>query len=347
MGLFVDIEKRLGDFRLKVRFEAENEVLALLGASGCGKSMTLKCIAGIEKPDKGRVVLDGKALFDSEKGINLPPQKRRVGYLFQQYALFPNMTVRQNMLAGIRGKENREEKVKRMVKAMRLEGMENKRPHQLSGGQQQRVALARILLNEPELLLLDEPFSALDSHLRFRLEQEMREVLHRFDKTVLLVSHNRDEVFRLSDAVAIMNGGRIETIGKRADVFHTPKTRNGAILTGCKNISPIRKLDRTRVLALDWNMELNVNDGDALESASFIGIRLHDIALKSEETNHFSCMVTEVIENPFSYTVMLKRADSPGMADIGFETSKEKWQAIKADYLNITLPPENILLLRE
>ncbi|MCF0121206.1 MAG: sulfate/molybdate ABC transporter ATP-binding protein, partial [Oscillospiraceae bacterium] len=233
MALYVDIEKRLGAFRLSVKFETGNEVLALFGASGCGKSMTLKCIAGIETPDRGKIILDGRTLFDSEKRINLSPQKRRVGYLFQQYALFPNMTVRQNIAVGVRDKARRDEIVRSLIAAMSLEGTEEKRPAQLSGGQQQRVALARILANEPEVLMLDEPFSALDAHLRFRLEQQMSTVLRSFGKSVLLVSHDREEVYRLSDRIAIMHGGSIEKTGTKEEVFLAPGTRSGALLIGC------------------------------------------------------------------------------------------------------------------
>ena len=191
MSLFVDIQKQLGAFRLDVRFTAENGVTCLLGASGCGKSMTLKCIAGIEKPDKGRIELDGRVLFDSEKHINLPPQQRRVGYLFQNYALFPNMSVRQNILCGLCREKNRaakEHRADEMIALMQLEGLENHKPHQLSGGQQQRVALARILVSDPQLLLLDEPFSALDGHLRDALKIELRDLLHRFGREVLMVT---------------------------------------------------------------------------------------------------------------------------------------------------------------
>ena len=159
MSLIVDIHRALGSFTLDVSFEAENGVTCLLGASGCGKSFTLKCIAGIEKPDSGHIELDGVVLFDSEKHINLPPQKRQVGYLFQNYALFPNMTVRQNILCGLHREKNREEKERKlgeMLKLMQLEGLENHRPSQLSGGQQQRVALARILVNEPRMLMLGQ-----------------------------------------------------------------------------------------------------------------------------------------------------------------------------------------------
>lgn len=344
MALLVDIEKRLGAFHLKVCFEAGNEILALLGASGCGKSMTLKCVAGIEKPDRGRIVLDGRVLFDSEKKINLPPQKRKVGYLFQQYALFPNMTVRQNIAAGIRTKKNTDAIIDEIIRAMNLEGTEHKRPHQLSGGQQQRVALARILVNEPEVLLLDEPFSALDSHLRFRLEQELRDTLRRFGKTVILVSHNRDEVYRLSDQIAVVHDGHIEAMGTKKDLFRTPCTRNGAILTGCKNISPIRKLSEHRVLALDWDMELAL-DKD-VGDATYIGMRMHDICSEGNQ-NVFRCQVVEEIENPFSYTIMLRREGCENTELMGWEMEKDVWRALRAEIVEISLPPEAILLLKE
>lgn len=343
MALFVDIEKTLGAFHLKLCFEAENEILALLGASGCGKSMTLKCIAGIEKPDRGRIVLDGRTLFDSEKHIDLPPQKRKVGYLFQQYALFPNMTVRQNIAAGIRS-GNKNSIVDNVIRTMNLEGTENKRPNQLSGGQQQRVALARILVNEPDVLLLDEPFSALDSHLRFRLEQELRRTLRSFGKTVILVSHNRDEVYRLSDKIAVIHNGSIEALNEKIALFRAPTTRNGAILTGCKNISPIRKLAERRVLALDWNMELELDR--EVGDAAYAGIRMHDI-LSGGKENLFSCRVVEKIENPFSYTLMLSPVGFDIPSPLGWELDKESWRNLQADTVSVSLPSESILLLKE
>ena len=161
MSIFVDIEKNLGDFHLKVNFSAEDEVLALLGASGCGKTMTVKCIAGIETPDRGKIVLDGVTLFDSEKHINVSPQQRRTGLLFQNYALFPNMTVLQNIRTGARREKNaarREELVQNILDSFGLAELTGRYPHQLSGGQQQRVALARMLVSDPHIVLLDEPF---------------------------------------------------------------------------------------------------------------------------------------------------------------------------------------------
>ena len=344
MSLSVDIEKTLGDFRLQVAFTAENGLLSLLGASGCGKSMTLKCIAGIERPDAGRIVLNGETLFDSEKRIDLPPQKRRVGYLFQQYALFPNMTVYQNIRCGVREKAGADAAVEGAIRAMHLEGLENLRPRQLSGGQQQRTALARILVNQPETLLLDDPFSALDAHLRFQLEREMLETVRTFGKSVLMVTHDRDEAFRLSDSIAVMRDGAIEAIGTKHAVFSDPKTRAGAVLTGCKNVSPLKKLDERHILAVNWGMELTL-DRDAGD-AKYVGIRMHDI-LPGEGENSFLCRISEEIENPFSYTLMLRLSGSPDAAPVGWETDKAAWNALRAGEVRIRLPKESLLLLKE
>ena len=345
MALSVDIEKKIGNFYLKVKFDASNEVLALLGASGCGKSMTLKCIAGIEKPDKGRIVLDGVTLFDSQKKINVSPQKRKVGYLFQQYALFPDMTVEENIACGVREKNRKKEITSNMIDAMNLRGMEKKKPYQLSGGQQQRVALARILVNEPEVLLLDEPFSALDSHLKFQLEREVQKIIKKFGKTVVLVSHDRDEVFRLTDSIGIMKDGYLETIGSKRNVFENPETKNGAILTGCKNISTIQRLGNNTVYAEDWGIELEIlgirNDVKA------IGIRLHDLKVAEwDDSNTVLCDVLEIIENPFSYTVMLKSKNSEN-GQFGMEMDKKEWNQYKGKTLNVVFSSESLLLLKE
>ncbi len=216
MALLVDIEKRLGDFRLDVKLEVGNEVLGLVGNSGCGKSLTLRCIAGIEKPDRGRIVLDGVTLFDSEKHVNLTPQKRHTGLMFQNYALFPNMTVRQNIRAGTlrdqQTEQERDRKVSDIMDSFGLSSLAQHYPRQLSGGQQQRTALARILVSEPRILMLDEPFSALDSELKFRMEKEVREVIDRFGKTTLLVSHDRGEAYRLCSRIAMVHEGCADRI---------------------------------------------------------------------------------------------------------------------------------------
>ncbi len=195
---------------LRSKFEASSGTMALLGASGCGKSVTLRCIAGIMTPDSGRIVLDGETLFDSEKHIDLTPQQLRVGYLFQQYALFPNMTVAQNIQCGIRtgSRAEKQTQAAAQIRRFRLEGLEKKYPVQLSGGQQQRVALARILASEPRVILLDEPFSALDTFLKWNLELELADLLANFPGPILRVSHDLGECYRNCKTVCVMENGR-------------------------------------------------------------------------------------------------------------------------------------------
>ena len=226
MSLYVDIEKRLGTFRLQAQFEAPDETMALLGASGCGKSMTLKCIAGIVTPDRGRIVLGDRVLFDSEKHIDLTPQQRRVGYLFQQYALFPTMTVEQNILCGIRSGDQAEKRrvLAEKLRLFWLEGLEKKHPAQLSGGQQQRVALARILCAEPEAILLDEPFSALDSYLKWNLETELSSLLAAFKGPILWVSHDLRECYRNCRTVCVMEEGRTCAVTDMETLARHPST---------------------------------------------------------------------------------------------------------------------------
>ena len=241
MALFVDIEKKLASFDLRMKFEMQDEVLALLGGSGSGKSMTLKCIAGIEKPDKGRIILDGRVLFDSEKHINLKPQDRGVGYLFQQYALFPNMTVYQNIVCGVKGamkragaknsgrtisKTEKEKMIGDIIDLVHLNGLEEKKPKQISGGEQQRVALARILVNQPDALLLDEPFSALDASLRKNLVRETYNLMKDYGKSVIFVTHDQKEAFRLSESVALIEQGEITRMGKKEDIFERVMIEN-------------------------------------------------------------------------------------------------------------------------
>ena len=341
MSIYVDIEKDLGSFCLKAQFEAGNETLALLGASGCGKSMTLRCIAGIETPDRGKIILDGVTLFDSEQKINLTPQQRRTGLMFQNYALFPNMTVLQNLRTGARREKDprkRREMIRSVMERFDLAPLADRLPHQLSGGQQQRVALARMLVSDPGILLLDEPFSALDSHLRFRLEQEVRQVIRDFGKTVILVSHDRDEVYRMSDSIAIMDSGRIQRLGGRAAVFADPQTRTAAVLTGCKNISPITRTGGC-IRATDWDLALDLPDLPPEVTA--VGVRMKTIRPGAGE-NQRTCRVLETIENPFSCTVML---DTP--VPLGWELSRQDWAALRSDEITIHIPNEAILLLRD
>lgn len=347
MTIRFDVKKDFGDFCLDLRLQAGNEVMGLLGASGCGKSMTLKSIAGVKKPDSGRIVLDDKVLFDSQARINLAPQERRVGFLFQNYALFPQMTVLDNIRMGARREKNtvlKEKKVAEIMERFEITDLANRYPSQISGGQQQRTALARILVSDPEILLLDEPFSALDTHLRFRLERELREIARNFGKTVFLVSHDKDETFRLADKIAILNHGHLETCGDKTSVFRNPATRQAAILTGCKNISSFVSIGAHKIHATDWDMTLDVSQ-DA-KNFHYIGIRMHDI-FYGDGPNATVFTVLEEIENPFSYTIMVRAKSSARALPLGWEADKELWQNVRAPEIVLHIPTENIMLLNE
>ena len=198
--LEVQIYKKLAEFDLDVSFQVNDNILGLMGASGSGKSMTLKCIAGIETPDQGRIVLNDRVLFDSEKKINVPIQKRNVGYMFQSYALFPNMNVYENISVGLRARKVKDVDivVQKVMQQFRVFELASRYPKQLSGGQRQRVALARLMAYDPDVLLLDEPFSALDEDLKEDLLQELKSELQ-ISKPVIFVSHNKEEVNELCD----------------------------------------------------------------------------------------------------------------------------------------------------
>ena len=347
MSLIVDIHRALGSFTLDVSFEAENGVTCLLGASGCGKSFTLKCIAGIEKPDSGHIELDGVVLFDSEKHINLPPQKRQVGYLFQNYALFPNLTVRQNILCGLHREKNREEKERKlgeMLKLMQLEGLENHRPSQLSGGQQQRVALARIMVNEPRMLMLDEPFSALDAHLRDSLKIELRDMLQRFGHEVLMVTHSREEAYNMSSRIAVMDQGRLLTIKDTKDLFADPGSVPAAVLTGCKNIAPARKIGEHEVEVPDWGIRLQTAQA-VRDGLTAIGIRAHYFNTQTQQ-NRYPVRYVEEMEEPFEVILQFRYAgQAPDSPPVWWRLSKEKRPRNFPEALGIS--PANILLLYE
>ena len=222
MSLQAAIKKRFSGFSLDVSLNTDGGVMGILGASGSGKSMTLKCIAGIETPDEGRIVLNGRVLFDSEKHINLPPQKRKVGYLFQNYALFPNMTVETNIAAGLSGsKEEKQEAVARMIRLFKLEGLEKRYPSQLSGGQQQRVALARTLTQSPSIILADEPVAALDPVTAKQVMQDFVRINQELGISILLNIHHVELALEYADRIIGIRAGKIVYDGPSAKVDQT------------------------------------------------------------------------------------------------------------------------------
>lgn len=345
MSLHVDIKKRLGSFVLESAFEQDGGVLGLLGASGCGKSMTLKCIAGIEKPDEGRIVLDGRVLYDSAARVNLPPQQRQVGYLFQNYALFPNMTVRQNIAVGLhreKDRRKRERELEDAIHLFQLDGLENHRPYQLSGGQQQRVALARIWVNRPQLLMLDEPFSALDSHLRLRLQMELKERLGVFGRDVLMVTHSRDEAYHMCGRIAVMESGKIKIVKETKELFADPESICAAAITGCKNIASARKIGEYEVEVPDWGIRLTTAK-PVRDDVTAVGIRAHYFNTKTLQ-NRADVVYAGEMEEPFEVSVRFRwagqRADTEPLL---WRVSKEKRGQQFPTALGVA--PVNILLL--
>jgi molybdate transport system ATP-binding protein len=235
--LEVELKKTLPGFVLDVGFSVDGGVLGILGPSGSGKTMTLQCIAGLVRPDRGSIRLNGRVLFDSSQRMNVPPQVRNVGLVFQNYSLFPHLTARENIAYGIRHRPRSEanERVRLLVEKMRLTGLENRRPRQLSAGQQQRVAVARALAPEPEVLLLDEPFSALDSLTRERLESEIMEVRDFYQGSIILVTHDLAEAYRLSSRLAVYESGKVLQCGPREKVVSCPANRKVARMMGMRN----------------------------------------------------------------------------------------------------------------
>ena len=355
MRLYVKIKKDFGSFILDTEFDADKEVLGILGESGCGKSMTLRCIAGVVTPDEGRIELDGTVFFDSEKKINLKPQERHIGLLFQNYALFPNMNVIQNLQAGIRGqklgKEEQQKRITEMMEKFCLQGLERHKPSQLSGGQQQRVALARILLTRPRLLMLDEPFAALDEFLRWKLELELEDVLKEFGSTTLFVSHNRDEIYRVCDRVCVMNRGMSSEPVPIKELFTAPASREAAYLSGCKNFSDAAVTENGEVMALDWGIVLKC-DTAGKEDASSVGVRshfIHPVLPEADNTteNVFPCKVERVIEDVFSYILIVSTKEE---ARIRVDVAKEQWQQyqkhISGNEMWIGIDEKDVMLLK-
>ncbi|MBD2773861.1 molybdate ABC transporter permease subunit [Iningainema tapete] len=354
-GLFVDFEKILPDFHLKVSFHAAAEqTLGLLGGSGAGKSMILRCIAGIETPTSGRIILNGRVLFDSQQGINVKSRDRHIGFVVQNYALFPHLTVTQNIAFGL-PQGLSAPAIKQLVEAqliaVQLQGYSDRYPHQLSGGQQQRVALARALASLPQALLLDEPFSALDTYLRSQLEQQMIETLASYQGMTLFVTHNMEEAYRVCPDLLALEQGTVVQSGNRHDIFERPATKSVAQLTGCKNFSRTVVAAPQHVEAIDWGCTLRVVE-PIPETLSNVGIRAHQITFTNNpnQENTFPCWLARASETPHRMTLFLKLhhpSNNSTDYDLQAEVFKEKWATLKDQPFPwyIHLDPLRLMLL--
>jgi ABC-type sulfate/molybdate transport systems ATPase subunit len=359
VALEIQIAKKLPDFTLDVSFTAGNDPLAILGPSGSGKTMLLRCVAGLERVDRGRIALDGRTLADAERRIHLPARQRRVGMLFQHYALFPHRTVAENIAFGLRelSGEERGRRLAPLLERMRLAGLEHRYPRELSGGEQQRAALARALAIEPEALLLDEPLSALDTHLRSQVEAQLQEAFAAYRRPALLVTHNIEEAYRLGQQLLVLSRGRVAAFGAKEQIFRHPPTLEVARLTGCKNFSRARAISDHVVEATDWGCQLRV--AQALpRPAVQVGIRAHHIdfvessARTTPEENVFPCWLARSSETPFRITLYLHLHRPPGAggeAHLQAEVFKEKWQLFRERPLpwHVRLSPESLFLLPE
>jgi len=334
-ALFVSLQKHLPGFTLEETFTVGREPLGLLGASGSGKTMTLRCIAGLEAPNQGCIILNGRVLFDAKRGIDIPSRQRRVGFVFQNYALFPHLSVVQNIAFGLQGlpQVERARQVAKYLALMRLQGLENSYPQQLSGGQQQRVALARALAIEPEALLLDEPLSALDTYLRSQIEQLLTEILATYQGVTLFITHKLEEAYRVCSNLLILSEGKVIASGPKAEIFERPPSFRVAQLTECKNFSHAQVLEPGRVEAVDWHCSLSVLD-PIPPSTVWVGIRAHHLAFTQNlnQENTFPCWLAGTSETQHRMTLYLKLhkpPNSPKDYHLQAEVFKEKWTDLK------------------
>ena len=363
MSLSVSIKKSFPAFTLDVDIEAGNETIGWLGESGCGKSLTMRCIAGIETPDEGKIVVNGKTFFEREAGkrpaVNLSPQERKTALLFQNYMLFPNLTVAENVAAGIDRKLSKGERnaqVDAELKRFGLNGFGKRYPSQLSGGQQQRVALARMLAAKPDILMLDEPFSALDAHLKGVLEQNLAGLFETFHGTILYVSHDIDEALRFCDRIAVIEKGHVMEVSTGNNLVNNPQSAASIRLSGCKNTTPAHRIDDHRVFLPAWGIEVET-DKPAPQNLTYMGVRAFFLERAKEPgRNTYRVRVVRTSDSRFDRSVLLEFLDrTPGSDPVVEQTENEMkyleqhlfWRVDKLKVPGEKLPvKDEVLLIR-
>ncbi len=357
MSLSVNIKKHFPTFTLDVNIDAQDETLGFLGESGCGKSLTMRCIAGIETPDEGKIVVNDKVFFEREAGkkptVNLTPQERKTALLFQNYMLFPNLTVAQNVAAGIdrkTPKDQRDEQVNGELRRFGLEGFGERYPSQLSGGQQQRVALARMLAAKPDILMLDEPFSALDAHLKGVLEQNLSSLFEAFHGTVLYVSHDIDEALRFCDRIAVVDHGHVMEISNGSELVNNPQSTAGIKLSGCKNCTPAVRTGANRVFLPAWGIDVNTDEAVA-EDIKCLGVRAFFLErAQANDENAYRVRVVRTSDSRFDRSVLLEFLDRSSKADAAVSQTENEMAYLeqhlfwRVDKLKV---PENELPVKD
>lgn len=350
--LQVAIANHVPGFQLQVTFSAGPEPLGLLGASGSGKSMTLRCIAGLDKPSEGKIVLNGRVLFDSKAGVDVPSCDRQVGMMFQNYALFPHLTVAQNIAFGMPGpRQERLSQIKGALTQFDLQHLGDRYPAQLSGGQQQRVALSRALASQPQVLLLDEPLSALDTYLRSRTEQTLKAVLSQYRGVTLFVTHKLEEVYRVCPHLLVISQGCILAADSREAVFTAPSSRAVAQVTECKNFSRAGRISDRRLWAYDWGCELQVKAAVPVDLV-YVGIRAHHLQFSGPADSQNSALVwlSAVSETQHWVTLYITLHQPPNSEQdyhLQADIYREVWYEIQQQPLpwRVYLDPDHIIMM--
>ncbi|QOY37747.1 sulfate/molybdate ABC transporter ATP-binding protein [Anaerobacillus isosaccharinicus] len=341
--LKVNIDKTLGNFKLNVAFLVEKGIVGILGPSGCGKSLTLQAIAGLLKPDSGMISVGDRILFSDAEKIDIPTRDRKIGYVFQNYALFPHLNVAENIGFGLKGlaKKEKHNKISEMLEMVQLTGLETRYPNELSGGQQQRVALARTLITKPDILLLDEPFSALDQHVKKHLELELLDIIKQsFSGVVLFVTHNIEEAYRLCDYICLYERGVNIQYGKKEEVLASPISKAAAQIVGCENVLPIDTVEGTSVLVNA--VQLHLNRAVATRTR-YVGIHSYDIAFipKKNGINTFQYTITSIVDGIDHATIAVSINDIL----LKVRVSKSLVTEICKKELILYLPPEKLILM--
>jgi molybdate transport system ATP-binding protein len=346
MSIQVDIKKHYPNFDLEVAFEANNETLGFLGASGCGKSLSLRCIAGLVTPDEGKIVVNGQTFFDSSAKINRKVQERKTALLFQDYKLFPNLTVAKNIAAGLSKdlkKSEIHERVSEQLERFGLRGYGSRYPVRLSGGQQQRVALARMLAANPCVLMLDEPFSALDAHLKSGLEEDLLELFDKFEGSILYVSHDIDEAFRFCDRIAVIDNGRLVEVASTTQIVTRPQTLATIKVSEVKNISRVKKTGTHCMESLDWGITVKTTE-PVIDDAAYLGIRASYLRpATTEQVNVYDFNVRRISDARFTRTVVLDPGGITWLADK--LTIPADQLPVKNQLLSMHLPPDKIYVV--
>ena len=335
-----------------VSFSLEKgEFVAVVGESGSGKSTLLNCIGALDVPTSGTVTMDGNNLFSMKEEERTIFRRRNIGFIFQSFQLVSELTVEQNIAFPLL-LDYRKPKASDVEEILELLGLTERRNHlpsQLSGGQQQRVALARMMIGEPEVILLDEPFSALDGYLKDILQRDMQNFLKDYKGDMIMVTHSRDEAYKFCSQLTLLNNGKDILTGETRDIFENPQYLEAARLTGCKNFSAVQKMGSHEVYALDWELMLR-SEQEVTEDITHVGIRGHWMrpATKAGE-NTMEVQVEEYIENTFEHQYLFRNKGAAESGTLWWMCQKKNFQETAKDNIPkyLYFPPEHVMLLKK